>query len=43
LNSILQDHVRRIHDHFACAIVLFCGILFCFGVSKIFDLFSDVA
>jgi len=52
LNLILQDHarrihdhetnVRRIHDHFAGAIVLFYDILFCFGVYKVFDLFSDV-
>jgi len=50
---ILQDHVRRIQDHetdvrhiidhFAGAIVLFYDILFCFGVYKVFDLFSDVA
>jgi len=53
LNLIVQDHarhiydhetdVRRIHDHFAGVIVLFYGILFYFGVYKIFDLFSDVA
>jgi len=53
LNLIVQDHVRRIHDHetdvrrihdyFAGAIVLFYGILFCFGVYKVFDIFSDVA
>jgi len=53
LNLIVQDHarpihdheidVRHIHDHFPGSIVLFYGILFCFGVYKIFDLFLDVA
>jgi len=53
LNLILQDHarrfqdhetdVKRIHDHFTVAIILFYGILFCFGVYKVFDLFLDVA
>jgi hypothetical protein len=53
LNMILQDHarriqdyetdVRRILDHFTGAIILFYGILFCFGVYKVFDLFSNVA
>jgi len=38
-----ETDVRRIHDHFAGVIVLFCGILFCSGVYKVFDLFSDVA
>jgi len=52
LNLIVQDHarrihdhetdVKRIHDHFAGAIVLFYYILFCFGVYKVFYLFSDV-
>jgi len=53
LNLILQDHarrihdhefdVKRIHDHFVGAIVLFYSILFCFGVYKVFDLFLDVS
>jgi len=33
----------KISVYFACAIVLyFYGILFCYGVYKVFDLFSDV-
>jgi len=42
----IDDHetdVRRIHDHFAGAIVHFYGILICFGVYKVFNLFLDVA
>jgi len=31
------------HDYFAGTIVIFYGILFCFGVYKVFDLFADVA
>jgi len=53
LNLILQDHarriqdhetdVRRIHDQFTSAIVHFYGILVCFGVYRVFNLFSEVA
>jgi len=38
-----ETDVRRIHDHFVGTIVIFYGILFCFGVCKLFDLFSDIA
>jgi len=38
-----ETNVRRIRDHFVSVIVLFYGILFCFGVYKVFDLFLDVA
>ena len=41
--KIIKTDVRRILDHFTCAIVLFYGILFCFSVYKVFDLFIDVA
>jgi hypothetical protein len=32
----------KISVYFACDIVLYYGILFCFGVYGVFDLFSDV-